>query len=154
MNYKELYNEYSKKYDNMKAYAKKYGETLADDQKLSRDVFKTSFAQKKLQFEAALGRKLNDREVVKEILDEQKYSGTLAQTKALRTAMKKQGYDISWAEARKWGGVEPEDVQNEKVQQFWWDVQQERRAYLLKHPNATGQEVAKYIAITMFGSPS
>lgn len=154
MNYKELYKEYSKKYDEMKAYAKKYGETLADDQKLSRDVFKTNFAAKKVQYEAALNRKITDREVVKQILDEQRYSGTLAQTKALRDAMKKQGYEISWAEARKWGGVNPEDVKSEKVQQFWWDVQQERRAYILRNPNATGAEVAKYIAITMFGSPS
>lgn len=154
MNYKELYKEYSKKYDEMKAYAKKYGETLADDQKLSRDVFKTNFAAKKVQYEAALNRKITDREVVKQILDEQRYSGTLAQTKALREAMKKQGYEISWAEARKWGGVDPEDVKSEKVKQFWWDVQQERRAYILRNPNATGAEVAKYIAITMFGSPS
>ena len=153
MNYKELYKEYSKKYDNMKAYAEKYGEALADNQKLSREAFKTSFAQKKAQFEAAIGRKISEREVVKEILDEQKYSGTLAQTKALRTAMKKQGYDITWNEARKWGGVKPEEVKNEKVQQFWWDVQQERRAYILRNPNATAAEVSKFIAITMFGSP-
>jgi hypothetical protein len=153
MNYKELYKIYSQKYDNMKEYAKKYGETLADDQKLSRDVFKTSFAQKKAQFEAAVGRKLSDKEVVKEILDEQKYSGTLAQTKALRTAMKRQGYEITWSEARKWGGVDPNDVQNEKVQQFWNDVKQQRAAFMSRNPNASSADVAKYIAITMFGSP-
>ena len=152
MNYKELYAEYSKKYDEMKAYAKKYGETLADDQKLSRDVFKSNFKQKKEIYEAAIGRKLTDRQVVKEILNEQRYHGTLAQTATLRKAMKKQGYDISWSEVRKWGGVEPEEVKNEKIQQFWWDVKQQRRAYLLEHPNATSAEVAKYIAITMFGS--
>lgn len=153
MNYKDLYAEYSKKYDAMKAYAKQYGETLADDQKLSKDVFKTNFKQKKEIYEAAIGRKLTDRQVVKEILYEQKYSGTLAQTATLRKAMKKQGYEISWTEARKWGGVDPDQVKNEKVQQFWWDVKQERRAYMLQHPNATSADVAKYIAITMFGSP-
>lgn len=154
MNYKELYAEYSKKYDAMKEYAKKYGETLADNQKLSKDVFKNNFKQKKDIYEAAIGRKLTNKEVVKEILNEQRYSGTLAQTAALRKAMKKQGYDISWSEIRKWGGVEPDDIKNEKIQQFWWDVKQERLAYLLKNPNATNAEVAHYIAITMFGSPS
>lgn len=152
MNYRELYAEYSKKYDAMKEYAKKYGETLADNQKLSKSVFKDNFKQKKEIYEAAIGRKFSDKEVVKEILNEQKYSGTLAQTAVLRKAMKKQGYDISWTEARRWGGVKPEEVKNEKVQQFWWDVKQERRAYLLQHPNATSAEVAKYIAVTMFGS--
>ena len=152
MNYKELYAEYSKKYDAMKDYAKKYGETLADDQKLSASVFKANFKQKKEIYEAAIGRKLTDKQVVKEILNEQKYQGTLSQTVALRKAMKKQGYDISWSEARKWGGVDPEQVSNEKVQQFWWDVKQARRAYILQNPNASNAEIARYIAVTMFGS--
>lgn len=154
MNYKELYRNYVKKYDSAKAFAKQYAEPFADPQRLSKDSFKASFAQKKEQIEAVLGRKISEKDVVKEIVNEQKYGGTLAQTKALRDAMRKQGYEISWTEARKWGGVEPEQVKHEVIQKFWWDVQQERKAFILKHPNATSAEVAKYIAVTMFGSPS
>ena len=154
MNYRKLYEEYSKKYDNMKAYAEQYGQSIADPQKLSREAFKTSFAQKQAQYEEVLGRKLTTKEVVKEILNEQKYAGTLAQTKALRSAMKKQGYDITWTEARRWGGIAPEDVKNQQVQQFWQDVKAERNAFMLKNPNATNADIARYIAITMFGSPS
>lgn len=152
MNYKELYKEYSKKYDNAKENAKNRGESFADEDKLSREAFKASFAQKKVQIEEVLKRKVSEKEVVKEIINEQKFGGTLAQTKALRDAMKKQGYNITWSEIRKWGGVDANDVTNEKVQSFWWDVQQERKAFLLQHPNATSAEVSKYIAITMFGS--
>lgn len=154
MNYRKLYEEYSKKYDTMKANALKYGQTIADPQKLSREAFRTSFAQKQIQYEAALNRRLDPREVVKEILNEQKYAGTLAQTKALRTAMKKQGYDISWSEARRWGGVKPEDVENKQVQRFWQDVEAQRNAYMASNPLATSSEAARFIAITMFGSPS
>ena len=152
MNYKKLYNDYVQKYKSTKDYIEKYGETFEDTQMLTKDVFKTSYLQKKKQIEDVLGRKVSDKDAIKEIVNEQRFGGTLAQTKALRDAMKKQGYDVTYSELRKWGGVSPENVTNQKVKSFWNDVDQRRREYIATHPLASVADVSKYIAIVMFGS--
>ena len=152
MNYKDLYETYTKKFNDLTNYAKKYGEELYDSQKLTKEEFKTIFKQKKEQIESVLHRKVSNNDVVKELIDQHKYSGTLAQGKALREAMKKQGVVITWQEARKWGGVNPEDIKHEKIQSFWEDIKMERKAYMLRNPFATNAEVSRYIAMTFFGS--
>lgn len=153
MNYRELYKSYSKKFDQMNEYALEHHEKLFDDQKMSREVFRTVFAQKKEQIEVTLGRKVDNKDVIKELVDQHKYSGTLAQAANLRKALKRRGYEMSWRDARKYGGQDLSEIKNGAVQNFWNDIQQERRAYILRNPNATPAQISHFIAVTFFGSP-
>lgn len=104
INYGSLYKTYKNKFYNAKRSMKEKQLPMAWDEEYTFDNFKGMFQQVRNTMIDKTHREPSNTQVLKEMIDRQKFSSSEAQGKALVKGMKKRGYDINLATARAYQG--------------------------------------------------
>lgn len=139
-----IYNEYIKLFTREKATAQKFGMPFDWDYKFNPIEFETRFKAYK-----NTNPDMSAKQIVKDIVDEQRFFHTEKQGKAIQKAAADRGIELTLKEARSWGGENSDAPVN--VQHFWNEVRTAREQ--LKARGLTSTDINKFIAIEFFGSP-
>lgn len=139
-----IYNEYVKLFTREKATATKFGMPFDWDYKFNPIEFETRFKAYK-----NTNPDMSTKQIVKDIVDEQRFFHTEKQGRAIQKAAANRGIELTLKQARSWGGEDNDAPTN--VQKFWNEVRARRNA--LKSRGMNSSDVAKFIAIEFFGSP-
>lgn len=140
-----IYNEYTKLFEREKATAEKYEMPFDWDYKFSKLEFETRFTAYK-----NTNPEMSTKQIVKDIVDEQRFFHTEKQGRAIKEAAAKRGIELTLKEARSWGG-EDNSSAPENVQLFWNEVRTTREK--LKARGMNSSDINKFIAVEFFGSP-
>ena len=139
-----IYNEYIKLFTREKATAEKFGMPFDWDYQFNRLEFETRFQSYK-----NTNPEMSTKQIVKDIVDEQRYFHTEKQGRAIQKAAAIRGIDLTLKEARSWSGENNNAPAN--VQQFWDEVRTTREQ--LRVRGMASADINKFIAIEFFGSP-
>ena len=139
-----IYNDYIKLFTRERLTAEKFGMPFDWDKQFSRLQFETRFQAYK-----NTNPDMSTKQIVKNIVDEQRYFHTEKQGKSIKAAAEKRGIEMTLKEARSWGGEDSNAPKN--VQQFWDEVRTTKRQ--LKAKGMSSSQIAEFIAIEFFGSP-
>lgn len=150
-NFNNLYKDYLIKFEKQKEKALLRGDPIFDAEALNKVEFEAMFkaAQNDMRNE---GRTITDKKTTDFLIDRQVYSRSLKQGIALQKAAAKRGIEMTVHQARVWGGLDDMSGAPANVQTFWNEIRttQDR----LREQGYSSNEVAKFIAIEFFGSPS
>ena len=139
-----LYNDYITLFNRERSTAVKYGMPFDWDKKFNRLEFETRFKAYK-----NTNPDMSARQIVRSIVDEQRYYHTEKQGRAIKDAAAKRGIELTLKEARSWGG--PDGSAPTNVQRFWNEVRAAREE--LKAKGLATAEINKFIRVEFFGSP-
>lgn len=139
-----IYNEYIKLFTREKVTAEKFGMPFDWDYKFNQLEFETRFQAYK-----NTNPDMSTKEIVKNIVDEQRFFHSEKQGRAIRDAAARRGIELTLKEARSWGGENSNAPAN--VQQFWNEVRTAKEQ--LKARGMNSADINKFIAIEFFGSP-
>lgn len=139
-----IFNEYIKLFTREKATAQKFGMPFDWDYQFNRLEFETRFNSYK-----NTNPEISTKEIIKAIVDEQRYFHTEKQGRAIQKSAAKRGIELTLKEARSWG----RDASNApaNIQRFWDEVRTTREQ--LKARGMTSADINKFIAVEFFGSP-
>ena len=148
-NFNRLYKSYLIKYNAAveKAYSK--GEPMFDSTPLNRIEFENMYETLSKDMRKA-GKRITEETIMKNLVDTQTYSRTLAQAQALKKAFAERGLDITVHEARVWGGLEGDETAPQNFQHFWKEIDYRRN--ILKSQGYSSADISKFIAMEFFGS--
>lgn len=140
-----IYNEYIELFTREKATAEKFGMPFDWDYKFSQLEFETRFQAYK-----NTNPDMSTKQIVRDIVDEQRFFHTEKQGRAIKDAAARRGIELTLKEARSWGG-EDSMTAPKNVQRFWNEVRTAREQ--LKARGMTSADINKFIAVEFFGSP-
>lgn len=140
-----IYNEYIELFTRERATAEKFGMSFDWDYKFNKLEFETRFQAYK-----NTNPNMSTKQIVKSIVDEQRFFHTEKQGRAIQKAAKKRGIELTLKEARSWGG-EDGMTAPKNVQRFWNEVRATREQLKAKGMNSA--DINKFIAVEFFGSP-
>ena len=141
-----IYNEYVKLFTREKATAAKFGLPFDWDK-----MFTKKQLEDRIEPYKNTNPNMSTKQIVKAIVDEQRFYHSEAQGRAIQKGAALRGYKITLKEARSWSGESDDETAPHQVRAFWNEVRT-RRAQL-KAQGKTSSEVATLIAIEFFGSP-
>ena len=141
-----FYHEYVKQFESALEYSKKHNVPFYWDNKFSKIEFETRYIAYKNE-----NPELTKNEIVKKIVNEQRYVNSEARAFKIREAAERMGINMSRREASIWG--EEVELKNapEHVQKFWNTIISRRKE--LKAEGKDPETVAHLIAVEFFGSP-
>ena len=144
-----LYNEY------MELFNKNKKEQLSANMPFDWD-YKMTKKEFKSRVESYLNTNptMNQKDIVKAIVDEQRYIKTKAQGIEITKAANKMGINISLQEARSWDESDYSTA-GKNIKQFWDTVRARREELKELYPTGkdnSGKTIAQLIGIEIFGS--
>ena len=150
-NFDRMYKDYAYKFNKQKEKAMLKGEPIFDETQLTKDQFKTMYTAMQNDMRKA-GRTVTEKKTIDALVDNQVYSRSLAQGQALQRAAAKKGINLTVHEARVWGGIEDKTNAPFNVRAFWDEIRSTQSS--LRERGYSSSEIAKFIAVEFFGSPS
>ena len=141
-----FYHEYKKQFNTALEYAKKRNLPFYWDQEFTKVEFETRYIAYKNE-----NPELTKNEIVKKIVNEQRYVNNEARALKIREAAANLGIEMSRREASIWGSETDMNAAPENVQKFWNIIKS--RQLELKTKGISSSAVAHLIAVEFFGSP-
>lgn len=150
-NFDRMYKEYIYKFNKAREKALLKGDPIFDETPFTKVEFQTMYSAKQNDMRKE-GRTVTEKKTIDALIDSQVYSRSLAQGQALQRAAAKKGIELTVHEARVWGGIEDKTNAPFNVKAFWDEIRVTQSN--LREQGYSSNEIAKFIAIEFFGSPS
>ena len=150
-NFDRMYKDYMYKFNKAKEKAALKGDPIFDETPYTKVEFETMYTGMQNDMRNA-GRTVTEKKTIDALIDNQVYSRSLAQGQALQRAAASRGIEMTVHEARVWGGMEDKTNAPFSVKAFWDEIRLAQSN--LREQGFSSNEIAKFIAIEFFGSPS